>query len=486
MKAKPVLLFVMLALVAVPVLAQAPQWWVSLWGVCSDSDRGPRETSKPVPYVAVAGRARDRNGLVYDECVKEGIVTNTSKTIREVFCANGLVVYKDYDCTKHNYTMCVRTPRGAACVRPTCGNNRVEPGEQCDPPGMGCVTLAGMPGVCNAGCQCVPTPPPLPAKCGNKAIDPGEQCDPPGKACVVGGKPGTCDANCKCAVKKKRVCGNKIVEKPEQCDPPGKACVDVKGNPGVCTKTCKCGPKPIKPKCGDRIIQPPEQCDPPGKACRTALGLGVCTKECKCKVEYWLPVCGNKKVESGEKCDPPGSPAPQCPPVLLPDGTCGFPSCSKNCKCPAGPRCIREKKVKPEMVPTPLVGVPEKKTCDERCKEKGLQTTPVDHSQYIMDFLQGYSCVSGARIRYKGTTTLKGPGFECKCYSKELPSISVDQTLPACSTPCGPVKCGESKSCPCPDKPNCVLTASCSWNGWKWRQDRPIPIVGAKAAEKSG
>lgn len=132
----------------------------------------------------------------------------------------------------------------------------------------------------------------------------------------------------------------------------------------------------------------------------------------------------------------------------------------------------------PKQEPTPTT----KKNCEELCAERGLSTQPVDHSQFIMSQLQQQQCVSGARISSKGTTTLKGPDIECKCYSKEPPQINVDTTPPVCQTPCGGVQCGSSTSCPCPDKPNCVLTASCAWKGWKWDRDRPVPVVGTQTA----
>jgi hypothetical protein len=57
---------------------------------------------------------------------------------------------------------------------PVCGNEVVEEGEQCDPPGRISEAL-----VCNDACQLVEAPGPDPV-CGNGVVEAGEQCDPPG------------------------------------------------------------------------------------------------------------------------------------------------------------------------------------------------------------------------------------------------------------------------------------------------------------------
>lgn len=65
----------------------------------------------------------------------------------------------------------------AGCV--TCGNGVIEPGEACEPPGVG---------NCTADCQ-------LPATCGNGVVEPGEACEPPGAAgCTDSCTTGTCTA----------------------------------------------------------------------------------------------------------------------------------------------------------------------------------------------------------------------------------------------------------------------------------------------------
>ena len=57
------------------------------------------------------------------------------------------------------------------CVSPTCGDGRLDPGEQCDPPnGTTCLDGCSLP-------------------CGDGLIEPGEQCDPPDGT--------TCSASCR-------------------------------------------------------------------------------------------------------------------------------------------------------------------------------------------------------------------------------------------------------------------------------------------------
>jgi hypothetical protein len=125
------------------------------------------------------------------------------------------------------------------------------------------------------------------------------------------------------------------------------------------------------------------------------------------------------------------------------------------------------------------------KSCDQICAERGKTTQPQDHTSFIRSSLEQYSCVSGAQIRVPGTLTVTGAGIECKCYSTDKPEITVVQTPPVCQTPCGPVQCGSSAQCACPDAPNCVLTASCGWKGWRWEGLRAIPVVGTESQSSS-
>ncbi len=77
---------------------------------------------------------------------------------------------------------------------PQCGNDRVDPGEDCEPPHSFCrdgcnpFTNLCVDLICSDACTCPP------AQCGDFIIDAGESCDPPGSPCGTG----TCDAGCGC------------------------------------------------------------------------------------------------------------------------------------------------------------------------------------------------------------------------------------------------------------------------------------------------
>jgi len=114
-------------------------------------------------------------------------------------------------------------------------------------------------------------------------------------------------------------------------------------------------------------------------------------------------------------------------------------------------------------------------SCEDVCSQRGMSTRPPSSSS-IFQQIQQYRCVSGARIGMQTANV-----GQCTCYG--TPQINVDQTRPVCkNTPCGDVPCDGEASCPCPDKPNCVLTVRCTWGGWKEIQPYAYqPVLGAKA-----
>jgi hypothetical protein len=115
-----------------------------------------------------------------------------------------------------------------------CGDGIVTPsaGEACDPPdGINC------------GLDCKPL-----SMCGNNHLDPCEQCEPPGRRAHSGGEIDiygvdifgvvACDSSCQIPR-----CGNLKVDPGEDCDPPDDAASALNHN-GFCDATCHFADKP--------------------------------------------------------------------------------------------------------------------------------------------------------------------------------------------------------------------------------------------------
>ena len=457
---------------------------------CDDTDKGPTDPEKPVPFIGLRGAVTDTSGKYLDECIDNpgGKKVKVSTWIRERRCKDGRLESREYNCVKYGYDSCSNDdPRGAACVyggtpnQPFCGDSLVnQPGEQCDPPNSKCKDANGNEGKCNLQCKCVIPIPKKPPKtgCGNNVKEPWEECDPPKSPCQGAFGIGICDEKCKCVSPNifkeglKPYCGNRQLDPGEWCDPPGIPCISADGKLSACGKNCQCPVMTVF--CGDNFVSKPyEDCEKDSD-CKPGM---ECNK-CKCTEKRKRTVfCGDFIVDR---------PTEQC---------------EKDADClesMLGQKCIRcrcygeritytkppgeEKKTVPPPEHPPQAAEPQK-SCRDRCAGRGLSDQPTDFSQYIMQTLQQYSCVSGVQIVAKGTLTLSGPDWTCKCYSKDNPEIRVDQKPPVCESPCGRVECGKTATCPCPGKPNCTITASCSWKGWQWQRDRAVPNVGAQTSQ---
>jgi hypothetical protein len=129
-----------------------------------------------------------------------------------------------------------------------CGDGRISPGEQCDPPHLGPDGLQ-----CGVDCR-QPT-------CGNGIIDPGEQCDPPKSL----GSTSLCTQACQIPT-----CGNGVVDPGETCEPP---------QTNVCDAQCQT----IPIACGNGILQPGETCELSDnyycKNCRWTSPCGQCASD---------------------------------------------------------------------------------------------------------------------------------------------------------------------------------------------------------------
>jgi len=256
-----------------------------------------------------------------------------------------------------NFQPCVCVPTGFSC-----GNDVLEPGEECEPnafptncpTGSSCRSDCRCSCVCDDPCQltgepdgiCASTMPGQPCECiphvtfcGNGIQDSGEECDPnaPAPNCPSGS---FCRADCRCDC----VCD-------VSCELPS-------GTVGICRDfdangLCECDPV----GCGNELVDPDEECDPPGSLCPNGLycltnctcqqrdcpcgsscpsaegTIGICRDFdhngiCACIPD--VPFCGNGILDEGEQCDPSAGAA--CP--------FGFPCRADcTCDCPCGSSC---------------------------------------------------------------------------------------------------------------------------------------------------
>jgi len=191
-------------------------------------------------------------------------------------------------------TSCTCSP-GKACVcqTPSCGDGKVQVGEQCDDgesPYPGCADTCQLESgyTCPvAGAPCVP-------ECGDGIlVKPAELCDPGMKVpnvaeacnddCSV--KPGWVCTETGCS---ETVCGNGKVEGSEGCDPATKNNDLGDGCTATCTAepTCPAAGGPCTTKCGDGLILSGEECDD-----GNAVSGDGCSDTCK--------------VEDGFTCEQP-------------------------------------------------------------------------------------------------------------------------------------------------------------------------------------
>lgn len=145
------------------------------------------------------------------------------------------------------------------CVPILCGNDVIDPGEDCDPPN---------------GTTCLPGC--VAPVCGNGILQFGETCDDGNTA---GGD--NCPADCTL------VCGDGTLESPEVCDDGNTVGGD------LCNATCSA----VTPICGDTVLTPPEACDDGN----TVDGDG-CESDCTLPGAP-DPTCGDDVVTAPEECD---------------------------------------------------------------------------------------------------------------------------------------------------------------------------------------
>ncbi len=211
------------------------------------------------------------------------------------FCADSTIERCNIDLTALEQVdacvgKCVQLDSAGQCALATCGDGKVQAGEDCDD------ANADDTDACPSSCH--------DAKCGDGAVWAGhETCDD--------GNTSDSDAcTSKCEPAK---CGDGFVlPGTEQCDDGNTTDTD------SCTNACKAA------ACGDGIIQTGEQCDDGnganGDACTNACHTAVCgdgithtgTEQCDdgntdetdgCTSACILPSCGDGKTQTGEECD---------------------------------------------------------------------------------------------------------------------------------------------------------------------------------------
>jgi hypothetical protein len=240
-----------------------------------------------VNFGGVAGGTFARNDAIAFRIAKptaEGVCPSGTPV-----CGDGVIQSPFENCDVGNDAACpgLCGANGLACICPFCGDQVIDPGEQCDRPNLGSCTEG-----CSYTCQC--------AVCGDGVVQtPVEGCEPDGDPLQC--EEGTCGAvggsnQCQCPA-----CGDNIVNRAaEQCDG-----TDDSACPGNCVSdTCLCA------VCGNNVAEGTEQCD----GSDNGNCVNGCAPACVCAV------CGNGITEGFEQCD--GADDAACPSQCQADCTC--------------------------------------------------------------------------------------------------------------------------------------------------------------------